>query len=143
MIEVYVDLDGTIAGDSDWKGYVSNTISIFRSELLFNPSKYVGKWHLLTSRPKIDLPLIHLFCFIRKLRPKSIITCNKWFWDQSCIMRKIKFLKDKSFQHKVLYIDSDPFILSLIEPNKRLKRIKPEQFKMVMEQIDTRIGEIE
>lgn len=140
--KVFVDLDGTIAGYSGWEGFLVNTFSIFKPGLLFNPDNYFSEWYLLTSRPKIDLPLIVVFCFVKRLNPKSIITCNQWFWNQTCIIRKVDFLRNQSTKYKVLYLDSDQLMLSMIGSDENLVSMSPEQFlRQFDEQILTKVGD--
>ena len=140
--KVFVDLDGTIAGSSNWEGFLANTFSIFKPGLLFNPDDYFSEWYLLTSRPKIDFPLVAAFCFIKRLNPKSIITCDQWFWNQTCIIRKVDFLRNQSIKYKVLYLDSDQFMLSMIRSTGNLSAMSPEQFlRQFDEQILTKVGD--
>lgn len=65
--------DATIFS-GDLSGYERGLSYILSSRKLIDPGKYDIRWTILTSRPKIESPLIRLECMRHKLYPSQIIT---------------------------------------------------------------------
>ena len=117
--EVFIDLDGTLAGQNDWVGYWKSTSSLFKSGLLYRPPLSLN-WNILTARPKIDRPIIQILCNFYKIYPKRIITSPTWSYDfknhkeiadwKASVL--IKTLADNMFLEKAIYVDNDPSILN-------------------------------
>jgi len=117
--KVFVDMDGTIAGESEWKGFWWNTRKLF-SELKWKPPDYV-QWSILTARPRIDRYFMNKVCKKYGLMPEEIITSPTWWyyfadsqevssWKASVLMKYLQ----QPLVNKVIYIDDDPNILQHI-----------------------------
>ena len=116
--KIFIDMDGTLCGRTRWDGFIKNTLDLFLSGLLFKPPNV--RWTLLTSRPKIDYPIIKLVCYKYKLNPEEIITTPSIFypyknkeevarWKRDILV--LEYMKNNS----VIYVDDDPEILSMID----------------------------
>jgi hypothetical protein len=114
---VYFDLDGTLAGDTNWKGFFRNTIGLF-TNLLYRPDCSI--WSIITGRPKIDYPIIKSFCIFHQLKPMEIITLDNLFypfndnhehqvasWKKKILMKKM----DNQPTIKIIYVDNDHNVL--------------------------------
>ena len=110
---VFYDFDGTICGESNWKGFWHNTIQLFKTGLLLQP---FGCWSILTGRPKMDRLIIKAVCKKYRLYPKMIITAPTWTYQfknldevatwKTCVLSKFG-LDNGIIQRKVIYIDDD------------------------------------
>lgn len=123
--KVYIDLDGTLCGKIEWRGFWWNTVQLFKG-LLYKPNGF--SWTLLTSRPKIDYPIIKFVCRYYKIYPSKIITSPTLFykfkdsievatWKSSVLVNS---LSQDIFVDNVIYVDNDTEILSNIIPQKNL-----------------------
>ena len=115
--QVYIDMDGTICGKTEWKGLWWNTKQLFKGIKYTPPSNM--SWTLLTSRPRIDAFIINLVCYRYSLQPINIITAPTWFYnfkDTKSVANWKYSILAKSLNHplvnKVVYIDDDHDLLS-------------------------------
>lgn len=140
---IFIDLDGTIAGDSEWKSFWWNTYSLFRNELWRPPVNI--SWSILTGRPRIDYLIIKLFCCVKNLSPDRIITTPSWTyknlspkevaqWKFSILERQLR----DPFTQDVIYVDSDPEILNNIPPLSRLHLCATDSYTQMMRDIEKR-----
>ncbi len=126
------DFDGTLVGSDDWVNYSKNAKLCFE-KLHFSPTPYDIRWSILTSRPKIDYPLIKLVCRYYKLYPDQIITSPTWLWKFKNIEQEIQYkeqvikkILDNKFQvsytknsvDTVLYIDNNDKIVVSLNRNR-------------------------
>jgi len=125
VIRVFLDLDGTIAGADDWKGYIWNTNQLFKTGLLMDMPNY--SWSILTARPRIDYMFIKMVCRKYKLYPDEIITSPTWFYpfknDEDVVNWKSSILSNYSnsfFTDSVIYVDNNLMRLSHILPQKNV-----------------------
>lgn len=124
--QVFVDLDGTLCGKSEWRSFASNSCNLFR-KLYFRPPSFI-KWNILTARPRIDLPLIKLVCVRHRLNPDNIITSPLWrysFKNKSEIVswkyRVLTSYLRNNLITNVIYIDDDIDLLRLFPPHRKLE----------------------
>lgn len=115
------DFDGTLTGTDVWGGYLSNAKKCFQT-LHFNPAKLDIRWSILTSRPKIDRPLVGAVCTYHNLTPQVIMMGPTFTWKfkneteiatyKSNVVKSILDDKSPHFTkiEKVIYIDNDPTI---------------------------------
>lgn len=116
---IFIDLDGTICGETQWDGFVSNSLSLFKG-LKWVPPKNI-EWSILTSRPKIDRWLVNAVCWKYNLIPTEIILCDTWLYNFKST-REVALWKHQVIQNvlsrtmtnNVIYVDSDPEILQNI-----------------------------
>lgn len=131
------DMDGTLFGQEQWKGIISNHIDNFKSRVYINPSRFDIRWSILTGRPKIDKPIIKLCCSLKGLFPEKIITINSWkypfqndeqkySWKYYTIMRGLLIARKDLPQYNrtirnIVYVDNDistnRYINSKNDPN--------------------------
>ena len=126
------DFDGTLAGADSWTGFLSSTIACFR-QLHFNPNELDIRWAILTSRPKIDRPLINMACNYHKLYPSQIFMGPTFTWkfknsDQESKYKEkiIKGILDGEIKvnyteervDKVFYIDNNERITTPLNQNR-------------------------
>ena len=130
IFKLFLDLDGTIAGSSTWKGFIWNTNNLFKTGLLMDVPNY--SWSILTGRPKVDRIFIRMFCKKYELYPDEIITAPTWFYpfknDSDVINWKSSVLSKQAnsfFVDYVVYVDSDLKTLASIIPQKDLVLCTP------------------
>lgn len=122
--KVYVDLDGTIAGEYEWKGFFHNTSSLF-TKLLWKPDP-VTMYSILTSRPAVDLPIIKLVCLKWGLKPDDIITSPSILYkykDKEEIAQwkfsvLLKAITQNPFIQRVIYLDNDTELLEIMPSHR-------------------------
>lgn len=105
----------------DLSGYERGLSQIMSPRILFSPDEFDIRWTILTSRPKIELPLISLQCKRHKLYPSQIITgpflfkrfkCLETIWNYKLdIIKKILEKKYKVYYTndqvtKIIYISN-------------------------------------
>ncbi len=116
-IKLFIDFDGTLCGESEWKSFYWNTTKIFTTGLHFTPPNV--KWSILTGRPRTDKFLIKLACSKYKIQPEEIITTPTWIhsfkseretanWKESIIKKWLQKLNIKL----VIYVDNNSEFLS-------------------------------
>lgn len=142
VFKIFIDLDGTICGDNNWKGFISNTRALFKTGILSENIPPKHSWSILTSRPRIDKPIINRVLRKYELFPDSVIVSPTWFyrfknieavanWKSSILTREA----DSLFIDKVIYVDQDYEILSRIIRHKDIILCKPDVLNMVIEEI--------
>jgi hypothetical protein len=116
----FLDLDGTIAGESTWHGFWKNTIDLFKSKI--KRPEYKQGYYILTARPKIDKFMIYLLCKLKGLHPLKIITCNTMLYKFTNLTEvcKFKHLVLEKYQldnpeKQIVYIDKDVSIRMLMK----------------------------
>lgn len=114
--KLFIDVDGTLCGENEWKSFIYNTSRLFSSGLIFKPP-VTNKWSVLTSRPMIDTIIVKLVCKKYNLYPEEIITSPTWFysfknkdhvveWKSSVIS---SYLNNCFYDH-VIYVDNDEYV---------------------------------
>jgi hypothetical protein len=74
----FFDIDGTILDNIPHDcHFVMRNVSLFKSPLVYNPSKNDIRWNIITSRPNIDKFFIKLACLKHGIVPSQIFTYNK------------------------------------------------------------------
>lgn len=142
IFKIFIDFDGTIAGESKWSGFWYNTSQLFKTGLLMELPSY--NWSVLTSRPKMDKFFIWKACRKYKIYPDKIITTNTWFypfkdkedasnWKSSILS---KCISDQIFIDKVIYVDSDSEITSKIFKQPNLIICHPNVLKNVLNYLE-------
>jgi len=125
-VEFYIDLDGTLAGNNEWTGFFRNTLDLFKGLKFKIP---IINWSILTSRPRIDRPIVKLFCKKFKLYPKQIITTDTWLytfkdyeeiaiWKSNVLLQRAN--DSNLFVDKIVYVDNDIKIRSKIIGHPKL-----------------------
>jgi len=126
-VKILVDLDGTLAGKSEWKNVWWNSFQVFKTGPTFTLPKECT-WSIITGRPAIDKPMIQLFNFLHKLEPDEIITQPSLFykfqnndevadWKNSVIS---KIFENNIHVDKIIYVENDPEFRSKILQRKNL-----------------------
>ena len=139
---VFIDLDGTLAGYNEWRGFFWNTFQLFKTGLLMDIPQY--SWNILTSRPRVDRIFINKLCKKHKIKPEKIITVDSWRYpfknDEDVINWKSSILY-KSLNNFmvdcVVYVDNDLKLLSQILPHKNLILCSSASLKNVIEELNT------
>jgi hypothetical protein len=115
------DFDGTLCGDTNWKGLIHNTKQCITSGTYINPNEDFGvRWSVLTGRPRIDKPFVYLVCLLRGMEPEKIFTLPRIFYSNTTYSEVIKYKVDtiKSIidgthdeinfdVDKIYYVDND------------------------------------
>lgn len=137
---MFIDLDGTLAGESVWKSISWNYWRLFRTGLKFQIPEDLN-WIMLTARPRIDLPVIKMVCRYYNLNPEGIITFPTLFYDRffdETIMlagwKRSTMLKFYEEDTTLIYVDNDPNVLFHIEPHPSLILCNTEDFKRLQEE---------
>ena len=111
--KIFIDLDGTLCGETKWSGFLNNTLSLFDEKLLYIPPNHIH-WSILTARPKLDKLLIYLVCKWHSLKPDRIITTSTWQHHFENIVQRsvfklevLTFYIDHLDYDKVIYVDND------------------------------------
>lgn len=119
VVKIFIDLDGTICGITEWKSFFHNTMQLFKTGLLMNIPSH--SWSILTARPRIDRWFIKRACKKYRLYPDEIITSPTWFYKfdgpQDRVNWKLSVLNkhlENMFITDVIYVDDDPEDLGLI-----------------------------
>lgn len=135
--QIYIDMDGTICGETEWKGFWWNTTQLFKN-FRYTPPTNVD-WTLLTSRPKIDIPFIKLVCHKYNLNPVEIITAPTWLYDfkdtKEVANWKYSILAKSLNQplvEKVVYIDDDHELLSYMPTQQGLQVCNSNAAKRIL-----------
>lgn len=142
IFKIFIDLDGTIAGKTEWYGFWYNTRQLFKTGLLIELPAY--NWSVLTSRPRMDKLFIWRVCKKYKIYPDKIITANSWFypfkdkedvsnWKSSILS---KCINDQIFIDKVIYVDTDSEITSKIFKQPNLIICHPDSLSKVLEDLE-------
>ena len=137
---VYIDMDGTICGETDWKGFWWNILQLYKG-IKYRPPEDL-KWTLLTSRPKIDLPIIKSVCLKYNLRPEKIITAPTWLykfedlqqvanWKYSIMSKDLS----DSMVDEAIYIDDDSELMVKIPRRNGLKICSTNAAKQILESL--------
>ncbi len=137
---IFIDLDGTLCGESEWRGFWSNTAKLF-GELKFRPPSL--PWTILTARPKIDLPVIKLVCVRHRLKPDNIISSPSWLYKFNntgeVIQWKYRVLNEylsNPLISSVIYIDNDVQILECLPPHRRLKLYNTKSANEFLQEVE-------
>lgn len=141
VIKIFIDFDGTICGDDDWKGFIRNTISIFNTGLLMDIPKH--SWSILTARPKLDRLFIKRACKKYRLYPDEIITSPTMFykfngpqdianWKSSVLSKAL----DSIFVTDVIYVDDDSKTISLISEQQGLILCRPVMLNNILKDME-------
>ena len=137
QVEFFIDLDGTLAGSSEWKGFFRNTIELFKGPRFEIP---IINWSILTARPKVDRIIIKGFCKKFKLYPKEIITTDTYFyhfmseteitiWKSNILMQRAN---ENLFNDKVVYVDDNVEIRSKIIKHPKLITCSSKNIKNIL-----------
>ena len=137
VIKIFIDLDGTICGSSDWKSYILNTKRLFETGLLMDIPKH--SWSILTARPRIDRWIIKRVCKKYRLYPDKIITSPTMFykfegkqdrgnWKYSVLSKELEDM----FVTDVIYVDDDAEDLSNITNQQGLILCKPPMLNKLL-----------
>lgn len=70
------DLDGTLVGSDNWRGFFYNTALALKKPPYLNPDKFDIRWFILTARPRIDYYTVKFICGWHHLHPIEIYTSN-------------------------------------------------------------------
>ena len=143
IIKLFIDLDGTICGDDVWASWYSNTRALFKTGLLDAFVLPNHSWKILTARPRIDKFIINRVLRKYKLFPEELIVSPTWFyrfngtesianWKSSVLSREA----DNIFVDKVVYIDSNSYLLSKIIKHKNIILCKPNTLNKVLEELE-------
>ena len=144
--KIFIDLDGTICGETEWSGFWSNTLALVKTKVKMDIPK--RNWSILTSRPKIDRVFINWALTKHKLFPDEVITANTWFykfkdkedvanWKASYLS---KLLLDDVFLDKVVYVDDDDDILSNIITTPNLILCSPTTLNAVIKDLEEEVN---
>ena len=148
-IKTYVDLDGTICGETKWTSLWYNTRRLFTTGLLMELPK--TNWNILTGRPKLDRMFIKWACSKYGLYPDDIITSPNWFyefkndlevasWKSSVLSRVL--CNESLFVAKVIYCDESSEILSNMTPHPDLVLCRPSTLIKTIRELEEEYGPV-
>ena len=140
VVKIFIDLDGTICGISEWKSFIHNTMCLFNTGLLMDMPNH--SWSILTARPRFDRWVIKRVCKKYKLYPDKIITSPTMFykfegkqdradWKYSVLSKEL----DDIFVTDVIYVDNDAEDLSRIKTQNGLVLCKPNMLNKILNDI--------
>lgn len=112
-IEVWIDLDGTLAGCQSWSaGWLLATVALYRRSTwnlpLIRKLQEMRGWGILTGRARYDRPFVWLFLRMAGLAPDAVVTSPRFRQfqrSQEVFDWKGGWLLGSSRQ--VLYVDDD------------------------------------
>jgi hypothetical protein len=139
IIRLFIDLDGTICGQTKWMGWYNSTKALFNSGLLMRIPNVC--WSILTARPRIDKFIISRICKKYKIYPKKIIVSPTWFfsfknndeiadWKTSILSKSL----DELFVDKVIYVDTSFDLLSRMIKQKDIILCHPDILENILKE---------
>lgn len=87
---------------------------IFGLKMLFNPYRLGIRWIIITSLPKIYVPIIKIYCMLNGMNPIQIISSDKWF------------RKEKDSEKFILNI-----LMNIINGDFRLEYVSSEKIRRI------------